>query len=159
MNMKTKIQRTDLVLFLLAVIALLFFIGVYPRLYPHHAVRIEMSSDEILRSAVTFVQNLGYDLGETDPSIQLEHHADQIRYLERTFGTERANALMSDSIPAFFWSIHWIRESAASMESTEGTQEEQFARVMERIRVENRLLMDLKGRPIDFNQLLGRAAQ
>ncbi len=128
--MTGKVKQSDFLLFLLAILAVLFFVYAYPRLYPYWAIRTEKSSEEILQSAGDFVESLGYDLEGTETAIRLEHNADQIQYLERVFGTKRANTLMTDSIPAFFWSVRWMNTRSSLDMSAGDSQDEQIAQVM-----------------------------
>jgi len=145
--MQARFNKGDGAIFLLALVGLAVFLFLYPRLFPEAALRMEVAKEEIVEMGTAFVEELGYTLEDYHRVVRLEHDADQLRYLERAFGSFKANGLMADSISVFHWSLRWSSEKVSPMI---GGGEKELEEQLERLFGDIRLSVDLRGEPIGF---------
>lgn len=146
--MLNRVQKSDRLLFSLAVIGLAAFLFLYPRLFPEAAFKSQIPKEDVLDMGVKFIRELGFNLKSFEPAIQLKHNEDQLRYLNRNFGTVQTNAVLSDSIPIYFWTIQWTlqSDSASSMTVRLGREHDRDNDESNTIT----LLLDQRARPIKF---------
>ena len=148
--MKTRLEKKDGIVFLVALIALAIFILLYPKLFPEASIKMKVEKAKILQKGTSFVESLGFDISNYRSSIELNHNKEQLKYLNKVFGSARANDLMADSIPVFYWSISWLTQKDSSRAATirigNGSNSE-----IDSVHVnEIRLSVDMLGRPIEF---------
>ena len=105
--MKVKITRFDILLIIAAIISIAMFIRFYADIFPSSAITMKLSRQEIEQKALSFLSDLGYHFKGIEYSIHFRQESKQIRYLDKKFGTKRANQLMADSIVVFYWQIQW----------------------------------------------------
>ena len=148
--MKTRLEKSDGIIFLLALIGLGIFILLYPKLFPEASIRMDIGKEQILQRGTSFVENLGFDLSNYHSSVELNYNENQLRYLNRAFGTSRANDLMADSIPAFYWSIHWFARKDSSKITTIHIGGGEGSGIDSAHVNEIQLSVDMRGRPIEF---------
>lgn len=102
-----KWKSDDYRLLVLGLIGILVFIFLYPNLYSISSIHFDVSKEEIIKKAESMVHSLGYDVSNSKLAISLKHDADQLRYLQHTYGTRAANQCMRDSLAVFFWDLSW----------------------------------------------------
>jgi sigma-B regulation protein RsbU (phosphoserine phosphatase) len=146
--MWNRLQKSDMMLFSLAILGLSAFFLIYPGLFPEAAFRSHFSKEQMLETGTNFVQELGFNLETYEPSIQLNHNPEQLRYLNRNFGTVRTNKVFSDSIPVFFWTIRWTQQSDSVSDMTVhlGSDDRRNDNGSTAIK----LLLDQNARPFEF---------
>jgi len=146
--MENRIQKSDAVLFLLAIIGLLTFLFFYPSLFPEAAIDLDITKEEALTLGTDFVRDLGFDLSSYTSSIQLNINSGQLQYLNQVYGTTRTNASLSDSIPVYFWTIQWIQlsDSSSGLTIRMGRDQHDTDDAFNTIR----LSVDQNGYPIEF---------
>ncbi len=102
-----KWKSSDYRLLVLGIISLLTFIYLYPDLFSTASISFEVSKQDIIDKAESFLHDMGYSVSDSPLTIELKHDADQMRYLQKTYGTRIANQCMRDSLPVFFWDLSW----------------------------------------------------
>ncbi|NQT26046.1 SpoIIE family protein phosphatase [candidate division KSB1 bacterium] len=114
--MNWKHSRSDSLLLIFAFIGLFVTVVFFQSLFPEAALRVPLKKQEIVKNGEDFVQSFGYDVASIPAQIELRSQGDQIRFLNRKVGLARTNQLIQDSIPAFYWRLHWRLEESDSLQ-------------------------------------------
>jgi len=156
--MSSKRAVHDGLVYALAGVFLALFFYLYPRLYPDSALRLRVSKTEMLEKGNKFLQKIEYDTAELPNSIQLEYNANQLRYLNKEYGSAETNRYIANVIPVYYWTIRWFQSSDTTsgvmirMGSDESKDE--ATEHLNRILGDIQLSMDLQGRPVGFEYTL-----
>lgn len=145
--MAIRFDRSDWQILTGAVLGLLIFIWMYPRLSPEAAIQANLDREQVLAIADTLSLELGYSNLPQDAAVEFKVNSDQIRYLNQRYGTSRANHAMTDSVPAFYWEIRWQKPDSNRTEIEIGESVPEQAKWMSGVR---RLQLDMSGRPLAF---------
>jgi membrane protease YdiL (CAAX protease family) len=106
----TKSDKRGLLLWIaLGIAGVLFAQKYYFRAFPEASVNFQVSRNEALSRAKTFVATLGQNVDgyQSTAVFSLDDHAKI--YLERTVGLQNANALMSHTLNIWYWEIRFFK--------------------------------------------------
>jgi len=127
---QTKLKRSDLLLFLIAIVMLLVYINFYPQIFPHSSLKLKLTETEISQRTNQILEDLGYDTAYFSHRLTLRQYLEQIRYLQKQFGLKKANEIIKENIiPVYYWKIELKDKSAPrkvigfSYDSEEGATE------------------------------------
>jgi len=148
--MKNKWTLVDRVLLLCAAAAFGYFLHTYPGLFPEASIRRPMDSGDIRAKGEAFIRNIGYNPSDYRLRIAMEGNADEIAYLERTWGSRKTNRLLTDSIPGYFWTLRWNKNKSSADSSKK--REDVKEKVDDVMFGHLQLSLDLKGNPIRFEK-------
>lgn len=98
-----------LVLALLATGGLLMFVLFYDRAFPQASIDIKVSRAEAQARAEQFLAERGFSLTDYQSVAVFDADEPAAYYLQKSQGMERANQLMRDEIPVWFWYCRWFR--------------------------------------------------
>lgn len=145
--MKVEFKKNDFLLIILSILGLFLFLYLFPRLYPSSHINFNFSKQEIVHRGISFLNDLGYEVQEDKVQIDIDHDNNQIRYLNKVYGSEKTNRIINDSIPVFYWELSWsLKEDTTKEIHVELTSDYEENDKDARNRVT--LLMDLRGRPL-----------
>jgi hypothetical protein len=147
--MKTRSSTRSWLAISISVAALGYFLYTYPSLYPHAAVHLSLTRDEIRDKAGTLVRGLGYDISGLRESTSFYAYEDRVAHLERKFGSEKANRLLADSIPGFYWEIRWRRKNV-KLDSIGDKDERAREEVNEALFGDIKVKFDPRGNALQF---------
>ncbi|MFO7891184.1 MAG: hypothetical protein R6V04_12710 [bacterium] len=145
--MKVEFKKGDLLLVILSIIGLFLFFYLFPKLYPGSHLNFNFSKKEIVNRGVSFLNDLGYEVQEDQVEININHDNDQIRYLNKVYGSERTNHIINDSIPVYYWELSWSFIEDTTKEVRVEIRSD-YEESNEDIKNNVTLRMDLRGRPL-----------
>ena len=103
---RSKLKRSDFVLFLIAIGMLVIYISFYSQNFPHSSLKLKLAEAEISRKANQILEDLGYNTADFSYRLTLRQNVEQIRYLQKKFGLRQANEIIKQNlIPVFYWKI------------------------------------------------------
>ncbi len=140
------LSTTDKRLLLLALTCLIGFIVLYPNLYSVSNIHFGLDKAEILEKAEKYVHSWGYLTSKSTPSIHFTDDIDQIRHLQKSYGTRLANQYMKDSLDVFFWEIIWDIDTDQDPDGVTLEYNNAHRRSDEATQI--RMGIDLKGNPL-----------
>lgn len=105
--MKNRFTRNDVVILTLAIIGILIYILFYHQTFPSAGLYLKKSSEEIEAIAFQKIEQLGFNVSGFDRSLRFRQDRQQLKYLGKRFGSERANELMREHIPVYYWEVRW----------------------------------------------------
>ena len=104
-----KTPRTfDPLLALLGIAGLIAFLSLYKTAFPQAAVTLEVTRDEALSSANTFLEEKGAASERLKQGIQFEGNTIALLFLQRTLGLDEASRWARDEVPIWSWRIRWF---------------------------------------------------
>lgn len=146
-GVNTKFQRFDIYLGFVALCGLLLFVFLYNGLFPEAGIHLEIDKKEIVAQSKEIVEGFGYSLEGYRSQCDFKHNGEQLQYLERTFGPNRTNHLLSDSLSIYFWEIDWkegrISNITVSNDAVESETESEFGWFQ--------IMLDMNGHPMAFH--------
>ena len=81
----------------------------YFQAFPEASINFQVSRDEALNRARTFLTQQGASLDGYESTIVFSVDDNVKTYLERTVGLEQANKLMSTEVNAWHWEVRFFR--------------------------------------------------
>ncbi len=105
--MKNRFSGHDKVILFLAIIGILLYILFYQQTYPRAGLYLKKSSKEIEVIAIQKIEKLGFNVSGFDRTIQFRQDRQQLKYLGKRFGSGKANELMREHIPVYYWEVRW----------------------------------------------------
>jgi len=117
--MKIQFQKSDGYLILIALLGILGFFLLYPRVFPDAAVHFSVDRQGVIDEATSLLEDYGYNVSPYQMQISVQHDKNQIQYLNRTFGSGLTNQIAQDSIPVFFWGIHYFHKPESDSDSNQ----------------------------------------
>jgi len=147
--MNVGFKKSDFVIIILSIIGLFLFFYLFPKLYPGSNLNFTFSKQEIINRGISVLKDFGYTVNKEEAKINIYHDNDQIRYLNRVFGSERTNRIINDSIPVYYWDLSWPLRSDTTEEVRvviESGSDREIVRSSNSVV----LHMDLQGRPLSL---------
>ncbi|MEM6336220.1 MAG: hypothetical protein AAF752_06615, partial [Bacteroidota bacterium] len=106
-----RIKRIDRVYFTVAALCMAAFVWLYPREYPDAQARYELSEDEVIARAETFLNGHGYQTQGMEAEVLFRRTKDLHVYIQevedRDVLVRIAGTQESDSYPVHHWSVRW----------------------------------------------------
>jgi len=103
----------DRILIVTAIIGILVFTWIYPKLYVSPHINLDMSREQVYTRADSVLLSLGYDFKNIQSIVMLENNKEQYIYLQKRFNKKHADAIVeADSIPVFWWSCEYLFDKA-----------------------------------------------
>jgi len=93
----------------LGVLGILLFARFQNQAFPFVAVDFRLDRNAARHFAADFLESRGFKLQDFDNSISFNYHQEGKDYLERTLGLVKANPIMRDQVPIWFWEARWFR--------------------------------------------------
>ncbi|MBN1894394.1 PP2C family protein-serine/threonine phosphatase [bacterium] len=146
--MRKTFSILDGFLFLAATAGILLFILLYDGIFPESAISKHINRKDVIRQAAAFVREMGLETEGFERRLELQKDQNQIRFLQTTFGSSRANRLMQDSLPSLFWQVQWRAKKDAPSPHAPGG-EAPFSAPFRQIDFKS----DLNGNPLSFSVL------
>lgn len=107
-----KWVRPDLwILLVLGVVGIVFFFCKFNESFPSASIDLTLSRNQITAQASKWADKLGYGSAKTVHSTVFSYDDDAKTFLEYELGQSRANALMKQEIPIWWWATRFCRES------------------------------------------------
>ncbi|MBN3037879.1 MAG: CPBP family intramembrane metalloprotease [Candidatus Omnitrophica bacterium] len=92
------------------ILGLVIFVFLFSHAFPVASVDIQISREEALQRATTFIQSLGYDLEGFSRTVIFYSDYRASVYLQKTQGIKRSNELIKEGVPVWFWQVRWFKE-------------------------------------------------
>ena len=106
----TSSEKRALLLWVAAgIIGLLFAHKYFFQAFPEASVNFQVSREEALARARTFITGLGENIGGYKCSIIFDVDEDAKVYLERQLGLSEANRLMSSELNIWYWEVRFFK--------------------------------------------------
>jgi membrane protease YdiL (CAAX protease family) len=106
----TSADKRVLLLWVLAgVIGAFVAYKYYFQAFPEASVNFQVSRDEALRRAETFVASMGQDVSGYESAIVFNVDDNAKTYLERVVGLKKANQIMSSQLNIWFWDVRFFK--------------------------------------------------
>jgi len=157
-----KLKSLPLFLLLL-VFATFVVIELFPLGHPDGGIKLPLDSQEIQVRSREILGSLGIDPAGLRADTKLRLNKSLIRQLQETFGIQRSNQMLRDSIAGFFWDISWRKPEAVElMMSSSGSGEEasrQSERVLSMLKGEVYMVLDTRGRLLGFERKIPDSLQ
>ncbi|MBD3289393.1 hypothetical protein GF337_11375, partial [candidate division KSB1 bacterium] len=105
--MKSGFSSADKIILFLAIIGIILYTTFYQQTYPRAGVFLKKSSAQIEALAFQKIEQLGFSVVGFDRNIRFRQDRSQLKYIGKRFGSERANELMREHIPVYYWEVGW----------------------------------------------------
>ncbi|HHS12178.1 MAG TPA: hypothetical protein ENN03_00255 [bacterium] len=149
---RPKLQRVDWVVFFYALIFTLILCYVFPRVYPVTSFKDLPDRQRIEKKGEAFVRSLGFDTDGYSLKARIGIQQDQLRFLQKVYGSDYTNQCLADSGLVYYWSLLWTRSYDSQEAGPEGLSANDG---IERAGSDSvRLHLDLAGKPIEFSSWL-----
>lgn len=147
--MKSGVKKRNFIITVFSIIGIIVFFYLFPKLYPGSHLNFTFNKEEIIKRSKSFLNELGYQINQDHVHIKMNHDNDQLRYLNKVYGSERTNRIINDSIPVYYWELSWsLREDTVREVEVEiGSDAEEEGDKNGHMVI---LKMDLKGRPLSL---------
>jgi sigma-B regulation protein RsbU (phosphoserine phosphatase) len=99
--------KTLLPFFLLLAVSLLLISWLFPVAHPYGGIHLPLDGEEIVQHSRSILNDIGVNEGGLSNDVQLQINRSLLRQSQKSFGIERSNHLLADSIPAYFWNVRW----------------------------------------------------
>lgn len=93
----------------LAAAGLLSFVFLYDKAFPTASVDLKVTREQAQARAADYLQARGFELGGYEQVTVFGSDDAAAVYLEKTQGMERANELMREEVPVWFWVCRWFK--------------------------------------------------
>lgn len=97
------------VFILLGVLGALFFTLYYHQVSPAASLQFQVSRSQAREIGENFLNKMGYDLSAYRSGILFQSDEDEAVFLEKTFGTEKANQFFDQEYAPWYWRIRWFQ--------------------------------------------------
>jgi sigma-B regulation protein RsbU (phosphoserine phosphatase) len=145
--------KTLLPFFLLLVVSLVLIVWLVPVVHPYGGIRLPLDVKEIIQHSRSILHDVGVDESGLATDVQFQTNRSLLRQAQRTFGIERSNLFIRDSIPAYFWSVHWTKERHWNFSfGNNGTTDKQVEDIAEILRGDIRFQFDTHGDVLEFTR-------
>lgn len=108
--MKKTFTKQNKILVVLGLIGFLIFAALYGRLSPVSAIRMNVDEKTASGIARTFFEQKDINFEEYEKDVRLKSDGEQIMYLQKSLGFSKANTLIRERIPAYYWEVVWRRK-------------------------------------------------
>ena len=98
-------------LLLLSICGAIFYFANQKQVFPSASIDLKCSKEEILHKSIAWAKAVGYDKTKTIDSTYFSEESSAKTFLEYEMGTEKANSLMLQEIPVWFWHTRLCKES------------------------------------------------
>ena len=106
----TSADKRALVLWVIAgVFGALFAYKYYFQAFPEASINFQVSREEALKRARTFVAGMGRDVSGYQSAIVFNVDDNAKTYLERVVGLKQANQMMSSQLNIWYWDVRFFR--------------------------------------------------
>ena len=111
MTADNHITKRAILCFLLAgALGMMVFAFYYGSAFPEASLDLKLTRDQITAMSRNFLEGRGFDLAGYRSVTVFTEQRDQIDFLERHLGLEKANALFRKTVPVWRWSVRWFKE-------------------------------------------------
>lgn len=102
--------RSSIIWLILAVAALATFVLLFDHAFPVASIELKINKQEAIEIASDFINQLRFSLEGFDKTIIFHSDYDASVYLQKTQGINKANQLIRQGIPVWFWKVRWFKE-------------------------------------------------
>lgn len=94
---------------LVALVSLTYGILHFDQAFPEFSIKMQVTKEEALDNARSFLENRNFDLSGYHESIIFSSNNTSLRYLERELGVKRTTSLAHDSLDLWFWEVRLFK--------------------------------------------------
>ncbi|MFH2138695.1 MAG: CPBP family glutamic-type intramembrane protease [Candidatus Omnitrophota bacterium] len=106
-----KNSKKSLIAWILAgITGLVVFIMFFNQAFPTASIDLRLSKEEVIEKATEFVTEQGFQLEGFDRTIVFDSDYYASIYLQKTQGIAKANQLIRQGVPMWFWQVRWFKE-------------------------------------------------
>lgn len=105
-----KYINSSVIWLILAVAALATFVLLYNHAFPVASIDLKIDKQEAVERAADFIRQQGFSLEGFDETIIFHSDYDASVYLQKTQKINKANQLIRQGIPVWFWKVRWFKE-------------------------------------------------
>jgi len=107
--------KTLLPFFLLLALSVVLIAWLVPVAHPYGGIYLPLDADEIAQHSRSILHDIGVDTRGLAMNVGLETNRALLRQAQKSYGIERSNQTIRDSISAYYWSIHWRKQTSLSL--------------------------------------------
>ncbi len=102
--------KTLLPLFLLLALSVVMIFWLMPVAHPYGGILLPLDAAEIVQRSRTILHEIGVAETGLKTDVEFQTNRSLLRQAQKSFGIERSNLLIRDSISAYYWSVRWRKE-------------------------------------------------
>ena len=102
--------RTLLHFFLLLALSVVLMFWLMPTAHPYGGIHLPLDATEIVQRSRTILREIGVTETGLKTDVEFQTNRPLLRQTQKSFGIERSNLLIRDSISAYYWSVRWRKE-------------------------------------------------
>ncbi|MBM4161338.1 MAG: hypothetical protein FJ217_09595, partial [Ignavibacteria bacterium] len=118
---------------ILLVFATIVIIELFPRAHPEGGIQLPLDRQEIQARSREILIALGIDRADLRADAKLRFNKGLLRQTQQTFGIQRSNHLLRDSVTGYFWDISWRKPEGVELVMSGGGSSQDASRQSERV--------------------------
>lgn len=118
---------------ILLVFATIVIIELFPRAHPEGGIQLPLDRQEIQARSREILIALGIDRADLRADAKLRFNKGLLRQTQQTFGIQRSNYLLRDSVTGYFWDISWRKPEGVELVMSGGGSSQDASRQSERV--------------------------
>jgi phosphoserine phosphatase RsbU/P len=141
-----------LVLFVFAIAVILYL---FPVTHPYGGLNLAFKSSDIVEQSHTILKEMHVDISDLLPDVELTVNQPLFKQVQELFGLAKANDLLHDSIPAYRWSVRWIKESELRLgfDHEDERTKKREEKISDSLRGTLSMIFDTRGKVLEFNRV------
>ena len=136
--------------FLFILLAGMILFALYPRYYPLMGLNQNVGSDKIIRTAQEMAFLFSMDVSEYHPIVKLEQNVNLIKYVQKTVGLQKANALLRKQVNGYYYDVRWVPTNIFSVNNNNNGDENNVNKIIKSIQ----LKFDTRGNLIGLDRTI-----
>lgn len=146
--------------FLLAAVAIVVIVRVFPTAHPYGGIALKFNDDEMIELSRKTLQDLGINVSNLSPIAQLRVNRKLVRQTQEEFGIEQSNRLLKGTTPGYYWEVKWRKEKPLeAFLSAESEGSSQAKKVIDALLGDVNLKFDMQGRLLGFDRKIADSVQ
>jgi sigma-B regulation protein RsbU (phosphoserine phosphatase) len=137
--------------FLLAFSVLVMF-WLAPVAHPYGGIHLPLDVTEIVHHSRTILHDIGVDETDLSTDVQLQINRPLLRQAQQSFGIERSNVFIRDSIHAYYWSVRWRKQKMLNFPFSSESKDKQVLDIAQILRGDISFQFDTRGDMLEFTR-------
>jgi serine phosphatase RsbU (regulator of sigma subunit) len=149
--------RPLLLLFVAATAAFLVGRRLFPIAHPYSSLRFPLDAEAITSKANEILRQSGVVPADMTVETKLKANAPLLRKALERFGRQRADSLITETLPGYYWEITFKKRKSLSLESfstgrTEEEQQQAAREILDVIRGDINVRLDVNGKLLHYSK-------
>ena len=145
--------KTLLPFVLLVVLSAVLITWLLPIAHPYGGIYLPLDAAAIVEHSRTILSDIGVSDADLTTDVQLQTNRALLRKVQQKFGIQRSNLLIRDTIPAYYWSVHWRKQHPLRLSfGSENQNDRQAKDVADYLRGDISFEYDTRGKLLSFER-------